>query len=75
MLEDKRLNRIVGTVLSEAELQKRHLRFLAAATSENTRRTYRSAVRHFQSWGGMLPCEPLMVIHYWLHFVEDLNSH
>jgi hypothetical protein len=32
-----------------------HRAFLAAATSENTRRTYRPAIRHFLAWGGILP--------------------
>jgi integrase len=67
-------SRTADTALSEAKLQDRHRRFLAAATSENTRRTYRSAIRHFQSWGGMLPSDIPLVIRYLLHFAEELNS-
>ena len=36
--------------LIDAELAVRHQAFLAAATSDNTRRTYRSAIRHFRAW-------------------------
>lgn len=74
MTSDHQPNRTDSTALTEAELQDRHRKFLSAATSENTRRTYRSAIRHFQSWGGMLPCESLLVIRYLLHFAQDLNA-
>jgi hypothetical protein len=60
------LNRIGSTELTESELQERHRRFLSAATSDNTRRTYRSAIRHFQTWGGVLPCESALVMRYLL---------
>ena len=43
--------------LVDAELATRHQAFLAAATSDNTRRAYRSAIRHFQAWGGALPAD------------------
>lgn len=35
-----------------------------AATSENTREAYRSDVRHFIAWGGLLPATPDMIIRY-----------
>ncbi|WP_041354974.1 hypothetical protein [Nitrosococcus halophilus] len=34
-----------------------HQRYIEAATAENTRRAYRSAIRHFERWGGRLPAE------------------
>lgn len=71
---NKLVNRIVSTPLTESELQDRHRQFLAAATSENTRRAYRSAIRHFQTWGGMLPCESALVIHYLLTYAEKHNA-
>ncbi len=34
-------------------------RYLQAGTRENTRRSYQSAIEHFEvSWGGFLPGEP-----------------
>ncbi|MFZ4875860.1 site-specific integrase [Janthinobacterium sp. Mn2066] len=59
--------------LITAELAARHQAFLAAATSDNTRRTYRSAIRHFQSWGGALPADESSVIRYLLAYAESLN--
>ena len=64
-------NRI--TALSEAELREKHREFLAAASSDNTRRAYRSAIHHFQNWGGLLPCDPSMVLNYLLSYAETLN--
>ncbi|WP_284079326.1 site-specific integrase [Herbaspirillum aquaticum] len=67
------VNRTGSTALSELELQDRHRRFLSAATSDNTRRAYRSAIRHFQTWGGILPCDPALVIRYLLSYAQELN--
>ena len=58
---------------ADRDLTARHRAFLAAATSDNTRRTYRSAIRHFQSWGGALPCDEATIIHYLLAYAESLN--
>lgn len=58
---------IEGALLAE------HRAFLAAATSDNTRRTYQSAIRHFLAWGGLLPCDETMVIRYLLHYAKSLN--
>jgi len=62
-----------SAALTESELQSRHRQFLSAATSENTRRAYRSAIRHFQMWGGILPCESALVIRYLLTYAEVHN--
>ncbi len=67
------VNRTGSTALTEPELQERHRQFLSAATSDNTRRTYRSAIRHFQTWGGVLPCEPALVLRYVLCYAQGLN--
>lgn len=64
--------RNAGT-LADFELTARHRAFLAAATSDNTRRTYRSAIRHFLTWGGFLPCDEAAVIRYLLAYAESLN--
>jgi integrase len=61
------------TALSEPEFREKHRQFLAAASSDNTRRAYRSAIHHFQNWGGLLPCDPAMVINYLLSHAETLN--
>lgn len=65
--------RTSGMVLTEQEMHERHRQFIAAATTDNTRRTYRSAIRHFLGWGGVLPCEPAMVLRYLLAHAGGLN--
>ena len=55
------------------ELTAQHRALLAAATSDNTRRTYRSAIRHFSAWGGELPCNESTVIRYLLAYAPSLN--
>ncbi len=62
-----------STLISEPEMQERHRRFISAATSENTRRTYRSAIRHFYAWGGALPCDSGAVLRYLLAYSDSLN--
>ena len=54
-------------------LQARQRWYLEAATSENTRRSYRSAVRHFERWGGYLPTDRDTLIRYLLDYAETLN--
>ena len=56
-----------------AHRQALHQRFLAAATSDNTRRTYRSAIRHFHAWGGLLPCDESSIVRYLLTYADSLN--
>lgn len=62
-----------GTLLP-ADVEVAHRDFLAAATSENTRRTYRSAIRHFLAWGGILPADENAVIRYLLAHASSLNA-
>ena len=38
--------------------------YLRAATSENTRRAYRSDLRHFVDWGGSIPSDDVVVAEY-----------
>ena len=47
--------------------------YIEAATAENTRRTYRSAIRHFERWGGRLPAETRIVSAYLLAYAGALN--
>ncbi|KGK16757.1 tyrosine-type recombinase/integrase [Vibrio navarrensis] len=47
--------------------------YLQAATSDNTRKAYRSAIRQFEKWGGRLPAERDAVVHYLLARAESLN--
>lgn len=62
-----------AAVVTDLELSARHRAFLAAATSDNTRRTYRSAIRHFLAWGGLLPCDQDAVVRYLLTYAPILN--
>lgn len=66
-------HRNAGTSLT-TELANQHRVFLAAATSDNTRRAYRSAVRHFLAWGGVLPSDEVAVIRYLLTYAQSLNA-
>ncbi len=59
--------------LSSLSFDARHRAFLAAATSDNTRRTYRSAIRHYLTWGGLLPADEQSVIRYLMKYADSLN--
>lgn len=59
--------------IGDADWLVQHRALLHAATADNTRLAYRSAVRHFQRWGGLLPCHSAEVIRYLLAFAETLN--
>lgn len=48
--------------------------YLAAATSYNTRKAYRSDIRQFEQWGGKLPATPESIITYLQAFAAQLNS-
>lgn len=58
---------------ADALLAARHSELLAAATSANTRAAYRSAVKHYLDWGGLLPAQEPAVIRYLVHFADTLN--
>jgi integrase len=60
--------------LGAADFDATHREFLAAATSENTRRTYRSAIRHFLSWGGVLPADENGIVRYLLAHAVSHNA-
>ncbi len=51
----------------------RHRAFLAAATSDNTRQVYRSAINHYLDWGGVLPADEPAVIRYLVRYADTLN--
>lgn len=59
--------------LADVALAERHRAVLAAATSDNTRRTYRSAINHYLAWGGVLPGDEPAMIRYLMAFAESLN--
>lgn len=47
--------------------------YLAAATRENTRRSYQGAVRHFEvEWGGFLPATANSLARYLAHYAGSL---
>lgn len=45
-------------------------KYLSAATAENTRKAYRSAIKQFEKWGGRLPTNQHIVIKYLLDKAE-----
>ena len=48
--------------------------YVHAATSSNTRRAYKSDVRHFIKWGGILPTTTETIIQYLQQHASSLNS-
>ncbi|XMB51393.1 hypothetical protein QQ999_08785 [Pseudomonas fluorescens] len=50
-------------------------RYLNAATRDNTRRSYRAAIEHFEvSWGGFLPATSDSVARYLVAHAECWRS-
>jgi hypothetical protein len=47
--------------------------FLAAATSDNTRRAYRSAIKHYLDWGGMQPADEPAIVRYLVRYADALK--
>ncbi|WP_193164203.1 site-specific integrase [Microbulbifer hainanensis] len=58
-----------NTLQSAANIQQ----YLSAATSDSTRRAYRSAIRQFEKWGGRLPTDSRMLVRYLLSRAEIVN--
>ena len=48
--------------------------YLQVATSDNTRKAYRSAIRQFEKWGGRLPTDRDTIVRYLLARADSLNS-
>lgn len=70
---DLPLGNAESSVITRSESESlRH--YLHAATSDNTRKAYRSAVRQFEKWGGRLPTDRDIVVRYLLAKAETLNS-
>lgn len=51
-----------------------HQNYIAAATSNNTRKAYQQDVRHFIAWGGLLPTTPDIIVKYLEQYASQLNS-
>ncbi len=50
-------------------------RYLQAGTRENTRRSYRSAVDHFEvTWGGFLPATSDSIVRYLVDYADSLST-
>jgi integrase len=47
--------------------------YIQAATSQNTRRAYQSDIRHFISWGGLLPTSTDVLLRYLQEHAASLN--
>jgi integrase len=58
---------------ADVALAAQHRAVLAAATTDNTRRAYRSAVNHYLAWGGVLPADEASIIRYLLTYAPTLN--
>ena len=64
---------LVPTNPLELKETQKQAEFLAAATSDNTRIAYRSAIRNFLAWGGRLPADEAEIIRYLVQQSEHLN--
>lgn len=68
---------VAGTDLAtghaDLALKEKHAAFLRAATADNTRRTYQSAIRHFLAWGGLLPADEGTIVRYMMAFADTYN--
>jgi len=48
--------------------------YIKAATRDNTRRSYRSAIDHFEvTYGGLLPATPNTIAQYLINYAESLS--
>lgn len=65
--------RHAAVTVVDAALAAEHRAVLAAATADNTRRAYRSAVNHYLAWGGVLPADEAAIIRYLLIYAPPLN--
>jgi integrase len=48
--------------------------YMESATSDNTRTTYRSAIKQFERFGGRLPADKVSIINYLVCRAEDVNT-
>ena len=63
----------LAPVLTDAEIEAQLRVLLAAAVTENTRRTYSSAAQQFLNWGGLLPTDEDTVLRYLANHAQVLN--
>ncbi|BCE01907.1 site-specific integrase [Marinicellulosiphila megalodicopiae] len=61
------------TPLAQTHYEQAVRTYIKAGTSDNTRKTYRSAIRQFEKWGGRLPCESEALIRYAIHKIQSIN--
>jgi integrase len=71
----KQINSLSGSLepSSDNEIKKKHQHYLEQSTSDNTRRAYRSAIRQFEAWSGLLPADESSVIKYLIEKADTIN--
>ncbi|WP_281648374.1 tyrosine-type recombinase/integrase [Parendozoicomonas sp. Alg238-R29] len=57
----------------QLRVQQKVQSYIKAGTSDKTRQAYRADVKHFQDWGGLLPCSREKVCEYLVDHAESLN--
>lgn len=67
------LNRPLGGKDLKANEADELRQYIQAASSDNTRKAYRSAIRQFEKWGGRLPTNRDIIVRYILNKAEHLN--
>lgn len=63
-MDTKETNTLPLTTLRNKAIQEQHQHYLKQATSDNTRRAYRSAVRQFERSSGFLPADEAAIVRY-----------
>lgn len=62
-----------ASALEKSGRQDKAQAYVAAATADNTRRTYQSAVRQFVAWGGQLPTTQQQLADYVVDRAQDVS--
>lgn len=62
-----------GDGSTDIALSNQSHRYIKAATADNTRKTYRAAIRRFEHWGGRLPTDANTLVQYLTAQAGQLN--
>ena len=72
--QDNITSTLISHVDSKSPIESGTLQYyLQAATADNTRKAYRSAIRQFEKWGGRLPTTAQIIVNYLLEKATELN--
>lgn len=73
-VNDHQKELITSDTLSPIQLQSKNQNpYIHLGTSENTRKAYRSDIRHFENWGGKLPASSQQIVEYLKYYADKIN--